>query len=309
MGDDAQDYTANGPTDIGFRTGGDGTAIDNGVVVSGKIFGVHGIGLGQPGSSFQTCGVVGESTDGIGVKGQCQNGGNPGVQGTSHSGNGVEGFGGAQGVQGLGPVGVRGEGDVTGVVGDGKRNGIGVSGTSVLSFGVKGESTANDGIIGLSRGDRKSGVFGDHKQTTGAVFGVSGRTLSPDGAGINGFSDRGIGVRGDSVTNDGVVGSSRFRDKSGVFGRHIEPAEAGFGVSGTSDSPQGAGVNGFSVGYGGHFRGARAPLRLQPAGNTGHPTNGNHQVGELFVDANGDLFICKGNGTPGTWFRVRLVPA
>jgi hypothetical protein len=116
-------------------------------------------------------------------------------------------------------------------------------------------------------------------------------------------------VRGDSTTNDGVRGTSRFRDKSGVFGRHIEPAEAGFGVSGASDSPLGAGVNGFSAGYGGQFSGDRAPLRLKPAAVAGHPTTELHQKGELFVDVNGDLFYCKVDGTPGTWFRVQLTPA
>jgi hypothetical protein len=29
----------------------------------------------------------------------------------------------------------------------------------------------------------------------------------------------------------------------------------------------------------------------------------------LFVDSNGDLFYCRGDGTPGNWFRVQLVPA
>ncbi len=64
--DDAQDYTANGPTDIGFRTGGDGTGIVNGVVAAGTQIGVHGIGVGESGHSAETVGVVGESKIGIG---------------------------------------------------------------------------------------------------------------------------------------------------------------------------------------------------------------------------------------------------
>jgi hypothetical protein len=187
--------------------------------------------------------------------------------------------------------------------------GTGVLGGSRFGVGVKGMSDRDDGVVGISGGERKSGVFGDHTEKTGVVFGVSGRTLSRDGAGVQGFSDQGIGVRGDSVTNDGIRGTSRFKDKSGVFGRHLESAEAGFGVSGFSDSPEGAGVNGFSAGYGGHFSGDRAPLRLKPAATLGHPTTGIHQKGELYVDGNGDLFFCKVDGTPGTWFRVRLDPA
>ena len=67
---DAQDYTANGPTNVGFKTGGDGTGIANGVVAEGNVFGVHGIGLGTEGSSAETVGVFGESDSGYGVKGQ-----------------------------------------------------------------------------------------------------------------------------------------------------------------------------------------------------------------------------------------------
>jgi hypothetical protein len=288
MGDDAQDYTANGPTDIGFRTGGDGTGIDNGVVAQGKITGVTGIGLAPPGSVPQPIGVVGKGQIGVvGLGRQPEN--------TAPDSS--------VGVFGQGSVGVRGSTDGA--------HFIGVDGESTFGIGVKGFSNADDGIVGVSNGDRKSGVFGDHQQEKGAVFGVSGRTLSPDGAGINGFSDRGIGVRGDSVTNDGVVGSSRFKDKSGVFGRHTGEGEreAGFGVSGTSHSPEGAGVNGFSVGYGGHFSGDRAPLRLKPAAAPGHPTTGFHQKGEFYVDVKGNLFYCRDDGTPGTWFRVQLIPA
>jgi hypothetical protein len=43
---DAQDYTANGPTGIGFRTGGENTGIANGVVATGTEIGAHGIGAG-----------------------------------------------------------------------------------------------------------------------------------------------------------------------------------------------------------------------------------------------------------------------
>lgn len=347
MGDEAQDYTATGPTDIAFRTGGDGTAIDNGVVAQGKVTGVTGLGRAAPGTiSRDPVGVVGDGPTGvkgigrevagepdsgigvigqgsIGVRGSTAGSEEIGVDGTSKGGIGVRGM--SQTNDGI--VGVSDGDRKSGVFGDNRNekeneSGSGVTGrtasprgSGVFGFsdaggiGVRGFSNSNDGIVGVSSGERKSGVFGDHLQEKGAVFGVSGRTLSPDGAGINGFSDRGIGVRGASITNHGVVGSSKFKDKSGVFGFHNEPAEAGFGVSGASDSPLGAGVNGFSVGYGGQFSGDRAPLRLEPAAAAGHPTTGFHQKGELYVDVKGDLFYCKDDGTPGTWFLVQLTPA
>ena len=207
-----------------------------------------------------------------------------------------------------GVIGISGGAD--GVKGFGGKQGSGVNGFCDPGVGVRGESIKDDGIVGTSSGDRKSGVFGDHKDKTKITFGVSGRSQSPQGAGVNGFSDPGVGVRGTSTTNDGIVGSSGGDRKSGVFGDNTDTTRVTFGVSGRSQSPQGAGVFGFSdVGYGGQFSGGRAPLRLQPGTTFGRPTTGNHQAGEFFVDGNGDLFFCKVSGTPGTWFLVQLVSA
>jgi hypothetical protein len=289
----AKTFKATGPTTIAFETGGDGTRIDNGVVVSGNQCGVSGTGLGGPNTIGDICGVLGESSVGFGVKGLSQGS-----------------F-----------AAVRGEG----------RNAIGVEGISGPSIGVRGESTDNDGIVGLSRGDRKSGVFGDSERGKGGS-GVTGRTASAEGFGVFGFSDAGgIGVKGFSNSNDGIVGVSSGDRKSGVFGDYVNKERDGSGVTGRTVSPRGSGVFGFSDaggigvrgfsnsndgvlgfsdnGYGGHFRGGRAPLRLQPATESGHPTTGNHQRGELYVDGKGDLFFCKDDGTPGIWFRVQLTPA
>lgn len=220
--EDAQDYTANGPTDVGFRTGGDGTGIENGVVATGTKIGVHGIGAGVDGSNAETIGVFGESAH-RGVVGHSTN--DVGVFGRSDQFNGVAGD------AGTGP-------------------GDGVSGTAQTGVGVSGSSSGNHGVFGTSSANQKSGVFGDNTDTTQVTFGVSGRSQSPLGAGVNGFSD---------------------------------------------------------VGYGGHFRGARAPLRLQPATTIGPPKTGNHQAGEFFVDGNGDLFYCRGGDTPsGDWFHIVL---
>jgi hypothetical protein len=164
--------------------------------------------------------------------------------------------------------------------------------------------------VGGSDANGKSGVFGFNTQLTGAAFGVSGTTGSPAGAGVNGFSDAGVGLKGTSKTNDGVVGSSSVEGKSGVFGFNTQPTGPAFGVSGTTGSPDGAGVNGFSdKGYGGSFSGGRAALRFVPTNTSGRPNTGSHQRGELFVDSNGDIFYCKDSGTPGNWFRVQLNPA
>ena len=55
--------------------------------------------------------------------------------------------------------------------------------------------------------------------------------------------------------------------------------------------------------------GSSAPLRLRPSATTGAPTSGTHKRGELFVDNQGNLFLCIadsiGSGA-GTWKKVVL---
>ena len=100
--------------------------------------------------------------------------------------------------------------------------------------------------------------------------------------GVEGKADLGAGVSGNSVSDDGVVGTTSTVGKSGVFGFNTQSNGAAFGVSGSSGSPDGAGVNGFSgKGYGGNFSGGRASMRLIPANTSGRPTTGNHQRGEV----------------------------
>ena len=46
------------------------------------------------------------------------------------------------------------------------------------------------------------------------------------------------------------------------------------------------------------------PLLLAPGSGTGAPTAGSHQVGELYVNSSGSLFICVVSGIPGSWKQV-----
>jgi hypothetical protein len=161
----ATDYTANGPTNIGFRTGGDNTGIENGVVATGTKIGVKGIGAKLPDSSAQATGVEGESPEGYGVRGHSVT--DYGVVGSSD--------------------------DYTGIRGDGKFGGV--YGVSDSGFGVKGTSWADDGVVGSSSATGKSGVVGDNTGgPEGAGFGVSGHCKSRDGAGVSGSSDYGYGA-------------------------------------------------------------------------------------------------------------------
>jgi hypothetical protein len=239
--EDAKDYTANGPTDAGFRTGGDGTGIKNGVFVAGKEIGVSGTSLGTGDGSF-FAGLAGEGPA-FGVHGHSQNG--IGVFGRSEAANGVEGHCIGTlgiGVKGFGFVAVEGEStNGTGVKGFDRQTGTGVEGNSDSGLGVRGTSSSGDGVVGSSVGLRKSGVFGFNSRENGAAFGVSGSCDSADGAGVNGFSEAGVGVFGDSASQSGVVGRSRGTAAPGVFGF----CEKLTGVAGRStDAP---GVFGDSV--------------------------------------------------------------
>jgi hypothetical protein len=53
-------------------------------------------------------------------------------------------------------------------------------------------------------------------------------------------------------------------------------------------------------GYGAVFKGGQAPLRLIPASSSGAPNSGNHQIGEIWTDNQGKMWVCTIAGTFGT---------
>ncbi|HEY9106994.1 MAG TPA: hypothetical protein VIN58_09975 [Roseateles sp.] len=178
---DAQDYTANGPSNVGFRTGG--ANIEVGVQATGHETGVHGVGVGHDGlTDFAVAGVRGESNAGYGVIGQATVSAFPGVQGNSESYVGVIGESRQDaGVEGHGLVGVVGRGDASLAPEDSEREDIGV------------------------------GVYGTSEEGKG-VFGKVG-----SGIGVHGVSSKGEGVVGESTIGVGVVGRSN-QDRGGTFG-------------------------------------------------------------------------------------------
>jgi hypothetical protein len=210
----------------------------------------------------------------------------------------------------------------TGVRGEGLRAGVfGVAVGPPNPGGIQGVEISGDGVIGDAGGGSGTGVVG----------------RAGTGRGVFGLSTAGRGVEGGSREDDGVVGMTNAFGKSGVFGLNTLPENAtprpghggefpepagpsdAYGVTGFCDHPSGAGVNGGSRfgsgvighsenGYGGTFvmgpstRGAQ--VRLVPSLNTGSPTDGNHQAGELYVDSHANLFFCKVEGVPGVWVQI-----
>ena len=184
-------------------------------------------------------------------------------------------------------------------------------------YGVSGDSTYGTGIYGVSSGPSniianpiatQAGVFGDSDVGPGVV-GTSKSTT-----GVEGFSGTGLGVLGLtngatvlSPTGIGVWGGSS--DGHGVVGND---AATGIGVLGQSVA--GVGVQGYSgTSYGVEAQGGLAPLYLSPAGQTGPPAvgSGTHQIGEIYLDSKGSVFICTGASTgsgdtetAGTWQQL-----
>ena len=167
------------------------------------------------------------------------------------------------------------------------------------------EGGSSVGVIGLYKAENKN------SKSTDNGSGILGATEAGKGFGVVGLSvDTLVLTSPTTVPKPARETSGGFSSAGSGGGTGVLGASGtGIGVLGVSAS--GDGVFGLSEGdgYGGHFSGKRAPLRLQPADISGRPTTGNHQRGELFVDKNGDLFFCTGDGRPGTWSRVQLTPA
>jgi hypothetical protein len=227
----------------GFARIGD----ESGDTSIGDLVGQH---IGVLGDSSTGFGVHGRSVSGNGVAGRADSPGGTGVLGFSLLGGiGVKGDSNSNdGVVGIAHVarqsGVFGGNDASagpanGVTGKTEsRDGAGVLGFSLPlrsdgmggliggGIGVKGDSGSNNGVEGIGHTAATSGVFGSNVAQSGRAFGVSGFTASPEGAAVQGFTDDG----------DGVLGTTKGFNKSGVFGEYfgdpkLLPRTNVFGVS------------------------------------------------------------------------------
>ena len=153
--------------------------------------------------------------------------------------------------------------------------------------GVRG--LGKTGVWGSSSAAGRSGVYGQH---LGEGYGVVGDGGGRGNAGILGRNPTGDGVRGEGF--NGVVGTSSA----------MGAGSAGFAPAGVlGRSSRGPGVRG-KGNYGGEFEGASAQLRLAPGSTAGHPTTGDHTIGEIYMDSEAMLWVCTADGTPGTWSKV-----
>jgi hypothetical protein len=194
-----------------------------------------------------------------------------GVSGVAQSGPGLHGLSYTQnGVVGVGSMpnalnGVQGQAinpGASGVYGQHDNNGYGVAGRSA-NIGVFGESTGN----GL-------GVYG----------------ASTDGHGVQGASSNSYGVRGFSANSVGVLATTSSATGAGLLAENDSGASGGVAVIALGQA-----------GVGVYASGEQAAVQLGRNSLAGAPTAGFHNAGELVLDANADLYLCKSSGSPGTW--------
>ena len=137
-----------------------------------------------------------------------------------------------------------------------------------------------------------SGVYGFTDQAAGV--GVVGYH-SAGGSGVRGESNSsGTGVYGKSISGDAVVGETTTGIGGFFTGFH--------GVLGLADV--GIGVQGLGR-VGGSFSGETASLTLIPVTSTAPPKRTDfHEVGQIDIDLNLDLWLCVEDGSPGKWRKI-----
>ena len=76
------------------------------------------------------------------------------------------------------------------------------------------------------------------------------------------------------------------------------------GLLAENDSGAAGGVAVIALGQAGvgvYASGEQAAVQLGRSSLAGAPATGFHNAGELVLDANSDLYLCKASGSPGTW--------
>ena len=181
--------------------------------------------------------------------------------------------------------------------------GTGVRGTAVTGTGVWGSATGttgtNIGVLGTSSSGNGTGVRGESTLLSGSTRGVVGYVASTAGTAVSGTAPAGTG------STRGVAGASYSTGGIGVEGSALASTGSGVGVHGEASSANGVGVAGDAF-TGTALRAQSGRTHLLFGGVPQPPLAAGlaRERGELVFDTNGDLWLCVGAGTPGTWRRV-----
>jgi hypothetical protein len=110
-----------------------------------------------------------------------------------------------------------------------------------------------------------------------------------------------------TAANDGILNTTFGGAGTALLGVASGNGNQSIGIIGWSKKAGGTGLVGFTGAagaYGGEFFGGLAEIRLRPGGNQPITLTDTHQVGELYEDATGTLWLCVTAGTPGTWREI-----
>jgi hypothetical protein len=140
-----------------------------------------------------------------------------------------------------------------------------------------------------------------------SIYDPSGTTLMPLAFRIANYATDDIGLSYRTGFRTALVGSTSGSDTStgtvtrvGVMGL---VDQGGYGVYGASTG--GIGITGISdTGIGGEFSGGQAQLRLVPGPNAGPPSGTSHLAGELYLDSQGNLYLCNVGGATPRWSKL-----
>ncbi|HEX2373548.1 MAG TPA: hypothetical protein VHO93_06150 [Actinomycetota bacterium] len=215
----------------------------------------------DPGSAMYVIG------GGRGVSGVAQG---PGLHGLSYASNGVVGVGMPNALNGVQGQAVNP--GASGVYGQHDNAGYGVAGRSA-NIGAYGESTGS-GV----------GVYGTSTNGDGV------QAVSHNQSGVNGASVNSYGVRGFSANSVGVLATTNSATGAGLLAQNDSGAPGGVAVIALGQA-----------GVGVYASGEQAAVQLGRNSLAGAPSAGFHTAGELVLDANADLYLCKASGSPGTW--------
>jgi hypothetical protein len=190
-----------------------------------------------------------------------------------------------------------------------------VTGVGQADSGLFGYSYNSDAVVGQALPPNgRNGVrgqshgFGVYGESTGGSVGVYG--YSATGPGTYGFSNDGLGAVGVSINAIGSLAFSQQREAVNAFSVNADGVRASTSsgnaaavfAENASGSASGVGVVGLGQsGIGVYASGAHAAIQLGRTPTAGPPTTDFHVAGEIVLDANADLYLCKATGTPGTW--------
>lgn len=113
---------------------------------------------------------------------------------------------------------------------------------------------------------------------------------------------------GDETVGNNTILNNNFNSAgAALLGVASGNGNQGIGIIGWSKKANGTGIVGFTGGagaYGGEFFGGLAEVRLRPGGAAPITLTNAHQVGEMYEDVDGTLWICTTAGSPGTWREI-----